>query len=181
MGVGFHFEPSRILFGPSGIRRTGLGCQKSRPRSIFVNFTKILKCMLYVFGCFCMSLYTFPCLLEYGKDAERYLESACLNFTAWALFWTCSVNKTMSAIHTMSTLYTLYTLYKLFTLYTLYTLYTMYTLYTLCTLYTMCTLYTLCTLYTRYTLCTIQCIHSTHCRHRFLHPTTPEQSSRRET
>ena len=43
------------LFGPSGIRKTGLACQKEYPKSISIEFTKIVKCKCVL----CVRLYDF--------------------------------------------------------------------------------------------------------------------------
>ena len=81
------------LFGPSGIHKTGLGCQKGHPRSIFIDFTNMCKCKCVI----CMISYEFTWFRGYEKDAERYLESTCPRILAWALFWTCLVKETMFA------------------------------------------------------------------------------------
>ena len=51
-------------------------------------------CVFCMLAWLCMRFYAFSLLLEYGKDAERNLESACLNFAASALFWICLMNET---------------------------------------------------------------------------------------
>ena len=37
-------DASGSLFGSSGIHYTGLGCQKTHPKQIFIDFTNIWKC-----------------------------------------------------------------------------------------------------------------------------------------
>ena len=56
--LGTSIEAPRRLFGPSGILKTGLACQNDYPRSLFIDFTNIVKCK-YVF---CLISNDFLCM-----------------------------------------------------------------------------------------------------------------------
>ena len=81
----------RVLYGASGIHKTGLGSQKHHQRSIFIDLANIWKCKCNSIGFF----FEFPWFRGYEKDVKRYLELICPRILAWALFWTCLVKETM--------------------------------------------------------------------------------------
>ena len=59
--------------------------------SPFINLVNVWKRV----SVFHMVPSWFPCSLAYGKNVPNSLEVLFLNFSASALFWTCSVNKTV--------------------------------------------------------------------------------------
>ena len=92
-----HFwGPGHVLMHPEAYLERLASTRRSRILKISsdamsIDFSNIRKCKCSVW----LLLFESPWFRGYEKDAERYLESICLRFLAWTLFWTCSVKEAM--------------------------------------------------------------------------------------
>ena len=125
------------LFENSCIREAGLGFQKYHPRFMFDDLERGLQhmCILGLIS------YGSPCFLGCGKDDEHSAESACLRLLVclrclvFALFWTCSTNKSMSTTHALYIVYIVFVVYIVYFEYIVYGVHRMYTVYAVYTVH----------------------------------------------
>ena len=68
---------------------------KTLSEAIFIDFTYVVKCKSVNY----LILFAFPWFRGYEKDTKHYSELICPRIWAWALSWTCLVEKTMFSEH----------------------------------------------------------------------------------